>query len=358
MSKLWNFEDLPFKIRIRLKQPFDRKLFKNINVGRATRDYWIRENSFPFQIIKNSKNYEKIKPLITHIKGDNGQLWISINCIQELTPELARVLARLVGDGSVNSMGRIEYGSQDKVFIDSFIEEMKILFPDIKPHVRYWEDRHMYELLFNAICGSLLRFIFGEFGTYKARIPKQIIQSNRKIKSAYLQALYDDEGTVNLKAHQIVFSLVNKELTEDIKILLNEFCIDVKTFDSFYPSPRNKNIQYVLNISHRKNIEKFAVYIGFDKKSMKTKKLSKLLESYPYYRKYHVFCLKILIDKKANNANQISKIIVSTHHAILRVLNRLKEEGLVDKQIINYKVKPWNITQKGIEYYNKLSFYL
>ncbi len=182
------------------------------------------------------------------------------------------------------------------------------------------------------------------------------MQSNKKIKANYLQAFFDDEGGVNCQAHQVIFFTVNKELVKDIGLLLSEFNIKNTLFKDYH-AKMTKNVQYRIHISHKDNIEKFAVYIGFDKKSIKTKKLSNLLKSYPYYHKHHLSCLKLLLDGKPRSTATIRRAIKSGNHTDYSNLSKLMINGLVSREVVSRKIKPWSITKKGIEYYDKLSFY-
>ncbi len=187
---------------------------------------WIHYNKKPFQEKKISKIPEESK-----ILNDNK----------------AYILGVLCGDGYIRISKNgyhflVGLGVCDEDFADEFkkcIENVYNLLPSkkfriIKPtnYTNSPKPRYIIELTSKLVVKDLLRYSIS-FKTKEWTVPKEILNSNLIIKSAFLRGIFDSEGTISLRkssgAYLSVCSGNVKSLLEIKEILKKDFDIDLKT---------------------------------------------------------------------------------------------------------------------------------
>jgi intein/homing endonuclease len=112
------------------------------------------------------------------------------------------------------------------------------------------------------------------------RIPKIILNSNKKIRYAFLRGLADTDFSLmfknkNGKIHNypvIKISFRSKNLTEDITIILDEFKFGKILKEIYFDKRFNKFYKrYSIYIYGRSNLEKWMMLIGFNNQRQMTK---------------------------------------------------------------------------------------
>lgn len=321
--------------------------------------FQIEVNSFGFRDVKEI--IEKIN--VTHIKNMYGKYKMSIQCFRnlfEMTPTLAKILANFAGDGCITP-AKVSYINKEMVLINSFIDSIKKVFCGVNIHfqTRVFKEptwRENYSINLSMICGYVLNAIYGNFYGDKVRVPKKVKEGNKEIKSAYLRAIYEDEGGISFHAQQISLTSTSKFLVKDTKEMLEDFNIKTTIFN-YQPKKQNNKRIYILSISDMMSIFKFAVYIGFNKKYYKTKKLKELIIKLKEILN-RIFIINLL-NKNLLNVSDINKKINRKCGTTKRFLLSLEKEGLVKGNRTNryHDGIIYSLTDKGKEFYDKLSFY-
>ncbi len=369
MRRLWTQEE----INVLSKLPTIRLKLDKESIG-IVRSYQlklkkgVRKKRLYFQIETNSFGFGEIREIleevnVTHIKCIYGKYEMPIKCFKNLfkmTPTLAKVLANFAGDGCITPT-KVSYTNGEMVLIDSFTDSIKKLFRGIDVHFqtrvyKIGNSKDNYSINLSMICGQVLNAIYGNFYGYQVRVPKKVKEGNEEIKSAYLRAIYEDEGGISVKAQQIALTSTSKFLVEDLKEILKEFDIRTTVF-MYQPKEQNRKMVYLLLISDMMSIFKFAVYIGFTKEYYKTKKLKELvIKLKEVLSRIQIFTL---LNKNPLNVSKINQNVDRQYKTIKRFLVSLEKEGFVERKKTEkyHDGLIYSLTDKGKEFYNKLSFY-
>ena len=120
------------------------------------------------------------------------------------SPELASIVGHALGDGGLNSKCcRFEYGNTRKELITAVKNDVTIVFKFDKPYeTRLRKTENMKKIIYPSIIGRLLELTGtprGKKVTKKYKIPDWIIKGNKEVKRSFLQAMFDDEGSVEKK---------------------------------------------------------------------------------------------------------------------------------------------------------------
>ncbi len=155
-----------------------------------------------------------------------------------LTPELARIVAHICGDGYVymsrqrrtpkellshsrKNLIRVSYGvryvNTEKVLVNQFISDVNIVFRrKVTPLQKCDFD----------LSGKWIQKILVDLGAGKSHkwfISQKIFSSKQSVKIEWLKAFFDDEAHVSVPQKRIVLNIVNKNGLLQIQKLLREF---------------------------------------------------------------------------------------------------------------------------------------
>jgi hypothetical protein len=187
--------------------------------------------------------------------------------MKNISPELSRIHAHLCGDGSVfifktkekdrNFGGGVGYYNKNQLLLDKFREDFNKLF-GVKMKMRKNKE---------VIIRSVKRarwFIenFGEFGSKKWRIPKEIKDSSKEIKLEWLKAFFEDEAYDEKRYNRLKIKSMNQTGLMDAKELLDSIGIL-----SSLTGP-NCDGSYYLTIPKFSNVKEFK---GFVKEPIRKK---------------------------------------------------------------------------------------
>lgn len=152
---------------------------------------------------------------------------------EKLTEEKARLLGHLIGDGCVSQSGTnyvIKYEVKDKDLLDQFEADLVNVF-GLKPTRGQNPSGKTGVLISYVSLRSKLAFNdlkrYCDFRSTNWQIPQEILKGDTPIKSEFLRALFDDEGTVFRQKKTCVIRLysINHEGLKQVAILLKEFNI-------------------------------------------------------------------------------------------------------------------------------------
>ena len=109
------------------------------------------------------------------------------------------------------------------------------------------------------------------------RIPDWIKQSDNEFKSAFLQAMYDDEGFLYPQKYMIVIAFANRMLTEDVRELVQS--IGISTNPIRLHNSKTRTLMHYFSITGRRNIFNFHRQVNFIH-PIKRKKIEMLISKY------------------------------------------------------------------------------
>lgn len=182
------------------------------------------------------------------------------NISEPISSELARVHARLCGDGYVyfsktkekdrNFTAVIGYCNNNQRLLDKFREDFNKLF-GVKMKMRFKREVSIRSIrLYQE-----LKMKFGEFGSKEWRIHDTIKESQKEIKIEWLKAFFEDEAYNEKKYNRLKLKSMNFNGLKDIKELL--FSIGI---ESSLTGP-NCDKSYYLTISNFNSINEFNNFV-------------------------------------------------------------------------------------------------
>lgn len=143
--------------------------------------------------------------LITSSKNTDVGVWNPRFPIIISSPEGARLIAAIMGDGELNRNMQIRYNNQDKELIDGVLHCAKSVFGDITYRL-YKRPDNTYCLHLPRITGLMtikLRLLPGHKSFTNNSVPGFLLKSRHEMKRSFLAQFYSDEGNVRLKDRRL-----------------------------------------------------------------------------------------------------------------------------------------------------------
>jgi intein/homing endonuclease len=195
-------------------------------VGRYGDNFWPEKpakipSGLKLDVFKESSNYYSLGRIR---RASSFEDQITINLPKRMTPELARLLGYLTGDGHVGEYG-INFINMDRAIIQDFIQCLKTIFPDVKIFKgrSHLSKKCKTVNVNSAVVARTIEFL-GLIGNHSnKRIPKLILQSSREIVINYIKAYMDCDGS--LSARRVRVSSSSHELIQDLHLLLQNLGI-------------------------------------------------------------------------------------------------------------------------------------
>ena len=191
---------------------------------------------------------------------------------------IARLCGFLSGDGHIkiriDKKGWHHHGIRfypDNLDVANiFIKTFKELY-EKEPSITPLHNFYRVSVTSKVACNHLLKI--STYNTHNWDIPNFILNS-KELKVEFLKAIFDCEASVG--KNNIQFQSVNKKGIYEIKKLLEELNISNSVYSYKRTNP-NWNINYILIISRKENIKRYAQLIGFNH-PIKQQKLAKLAD--------------------------------------------------------------------------------
>ncbi|MBI2136742.1 hypothetical protein HYU06_06750 [Candidatus Woesearchaeota archaeon] len=165
-----------------------------------------------------------------------------------------RIIAHMVGDGSAGKGKTPYYSNTCSTLRGQFSNDLKI-FGDFKIYER--KPNTTETINFTKTVTDILSHLFNVRFTYPNRLPELIFTADRKFKQVFLQALFDDEGTISAN---LVVTIHNLNIMNGIKSLLTS--LNIKTGKVQVHKIPNKTDKVSLSVLSR-DYELFQKEIGF-----------------------------------------------------------------------------------------------
>ena len=194
-----------------------------------------------------------------------------INLPNESSPELMQIIGYLLGDGTVKEK-TIRFKDLDKELLFVYRDLIEKVF-NVRGRIATMKDTRAWLLEVNSfyLCQWLRENIIlrqKEFLSELGRLSQDEI-------AAFLRGVFDAEGSVSVKSHQLTFRVTNKFLAKVVQFLL----LRCRILSSFYiekKKVKNWNDSYGIFMSNIRSFEKFLSTIGFSSKC-KSERLQNLI---------------------------------------------------------------------------------
>ena len=271
-------------------------LARLLHTPRSNIDSWIKSRGFPLWILKKiyfhypeiSKEFpisvfeKKINLLrgMTNLFGiKNPKLPIV------LTPKLASVLGHFLGDGGIKKRDLTPiYCNIYADVIAVFLSDLSSAFGKVDYNIerRKLTSGELIYCTFPTALGLILVKNFGFYAGKKVKnvdlgAPEVILESSDdEIKSAFVRALFDDEGNVNFSPKEIRLQMSNEQIVVDLRDILMSLGISCNPISKF---DNHGNPAWYFSISSQKDILLFKELVGSCIRE-KNDLLEKLLNSY------------------------------------------------------------------------------
>lgn len=185
------------------------------------------------------------------------------------SPSLYKIIAHVIADGSAPKRSTPYYANSCKELRENF-----------KMHLKVFGDAEVSESKVGAVTGvnfpkaitDILLPAFDVQFTYPDRLPKTIFTASRECQGAFLQAIFDDEGTISTN---LAVGIHNLNIMNEIKQLIN--LLGIKTGPIMVHPYKHKMDKVTLNISKFEYV-RFKERIGFSHPE-KAKKLDLAIQT-------------------------------------------------------------------------------
>ncbi len=220
-----------------------------------------------------------------------------------LSADKAALLAKFIGDGFV-CRRYAGYANTDPELLQFFEEAVKRVYGAevYVADVSFTSSKARGKFLYKRLVLRDLFSILPSFRSEDVYVPRAVFLSPIAVKSAFLQSLFDDEGSPSIRTYRktgeikrsISISSKSELLMAGVRTLLCEFGI-VTNRPVVYTS-RTGFVQHYLQITGGRpagrNFILFNEHIGFVS-SRKREKLGQILSSYRRVNRSHILALPL-----------------------------------------------------------------
>jgi intein/homing endonuclease len=259
----------------------------------------------------------------------------------KFTPELASLVGHSFGDGYVGST--FSYTNLSEELIDNTMSNIEFL-PIKNTTINKW-----YHKALTIRPSRLIKDILIIAGAPKGnkilqetQIPKWIMNGKYEFKKKFLQALFDDEGSVLINKREIELAIAKnikfdnnlKEFLDKIKILLNNIGIEgiTITLNGYFNGKNGKTVSYKLRICGVQNFINFRKKVGF-LHPKKSQFLDRMIDSSQHLKlskeKRDTAIMRLLRKRPMLTSLEISKSIGMTHIGTIDKLRDMEKRSLL-----------------------------
>jgi hypothetical protein len=342
--------------------------------GRINRGQgWITEQGIPLKALKKISdflvsrkesifNMEEIEKHVIAYKSKGKSLLIKNPHLPiKESPELFRIMAHMMGDGSANTSSVNYFKNTDKNVINEFIDDMHTVFGDVET------SSNKDVVVFPITVRHILSGYYGiQFGTFTASLPFRLFELSPAHASGFVRAFMDDEG--NVQTSCIRLYSFNKNLIYGIRKLIAEKLPEIKGMNNVKRRLRKHGkYEYVLEIrsegikefyeivgcSHSRKNERLKFYIKRSEKSWNHRKRDETKK----------MILKSLSESSKTtdqlcNELMVSRVTVLSHIKGYSQKRKQNSKSMLERKLImiggydKYNSVIWQLTHNGAEYLN------
>jgi len=356
-----SLQDLSRRVYIRLKEPFRIEFFNYVaersgNMSKLAASFGITRQyihmykkgvySIPLRFVeklldicpkdKRSEILNKLQNNVEEIKlGPTGKPIINPKLPIKFSPSLAQIAGHIIGDGGIRKDLIVRYTNQCDFLHNQFRKDILTTLGDVRPSsYRHVDNKQTKTIVFPGVVGLILTKFLGKQRKKFKHIPEVILHSDKKSKSLFLRALFDDEGSVIIAPYTISFKMANKRIIYTIKEMLAQFGIKTgKTIK--IKGTQTRRARYQFYICGKTNLERFNSEICFDNPKQK-EKLNLLLKKYWKYQteEFRNIVIKLLEENGDMNFSELAKKLNRKTTSWLRKrLIKLEKEGIINTRM-------------------------
>lgn len=258
--------------------------------------HWLNDGALiRYDILKDLCKLFEIKDIekqIKYVRGkDGGQIKNPKLPFNFTTISGVRFIASILGDGTLAKDYETCYYNSNTELVNGFIKDSKNIFGDVDIAVRKKSDNLTVNIVsLPKLCGKVLvktGIKNGRKVSLNQKVPDFIFDLSETEKWHFLSQIFDDEGTVNLKAKYIRVKLAvesrHKEfyLIKDLARLFSLLGVRVAVYNagSYDSKTGFERTQWSIQING--SIKLNTIYKNFKlRHKPKARKLNKLLKSF------------------------------------------------------------------------------
>jgi len=279
---------------------------------------------------------------------------------REINVDLAYLMGLLIGDGSLTYTHSFNFTNKDEFLKKTFQKVISELF-NYKAKTKKQDTEHFVSSLYLR---DFLKFLGLDYvQSYHKEVPESILKAPKNIVKAFLQGLFDTDGTADNKYGNVTLSTSSSKLAKQVHIILLNFGI----ISSLKVKKTSRRPSYNVRITGLDSI-KFHDKIGFrlPKKAERKKLASSLhmtnVDSIPYLgnvlkqiQKEIVENRDLIPHKDKLKYNKSIGNIFYTYLRLNRNLSYFKLQELID-YCCKYKISHQNLENiaKNHYFYDKI----
>lgn len=288
---------------------------------------------FPLRLLKRCINVldqdfiNLTEQTISKIRGKSGLGIQNPKLPIKESIELYRITAHIIADGSASKGKTPYYANTCKELREQFKKDLQV-FGSMKIYER--KPNTVEIVCFPKVVTDILAHLFDVRFTYPNKVPKLIFDAKPEFKKAFLQALFDDEGSIST---QLAIGIHDINIMEEIKSLINS--LNIKTSkvlvhkygykrDKVYLCiPRSEYIlfQKEIGFSHPDKAKRLEFAIRTHNRQQRTRNPKEIEQE----------IIRILKDKPSRTMD-LANSLSFTYQGIRPHLDRMLEEGLIVKK--------------------------
>ncbi len=276
----------------------------------------------------------------------------------KLDENMAALIGHAFSDGHVKRV--FSYSNTERKLVNKVIMLVQKL-PINNLTMNSWV--HNAKIIrFSSLVKDILAYAGSPIGNKiitETEIPRWIKKGNKKKKTSFIQAIFDDEGHVGKKdrAVSMCFSKnisLRRNLEEvlcDIRVLLEGFGIKRSTIreGQYYEGKNGKTMNLKLTFYGYQNLKTFQRSIGFThpKKQKRLDKWVKNIQVIKLNAEERLFnFFEVLENHPLITAKELAKRVKMDHKAVLGFLNKMRIKGYVGN--INKYSKQWILNSQAV----------
>ena len=368
--KSWHIWDFPDNLYVLIKKEMREEFFqtmykkfgsqknyakflgkeRSVVQGYHYARYWykgkISTKFTPINILKQSLKYiniklkKKIENNIISIKGKGGDEIYQPKLPIKESPKFYKIVAHLIGDG--NDSHSPYYSNTCDNLIEDFKKDIQI-FGKIKCRDNINQQNVKYTNFTKTITYILSYILYIKF-TRPNKIPERLFVTSNSCKAYFLQALFDDEGSISTN---LSFCMKNYNIIREVKKLIES--LDIKTTKISLKKEKLGNKSYAFNINNS-SITTFKERINFihPEKYRKLNIRLKIIERNKEQRtrplEWSRNEILNLLESKPRGTLELCENLLLTVNGLYEHLNYLEEKGLIKRTGYKNKVI-WEVNQ-------------
>jgi hypothetical protein len=253
--------------------------------------------------------------------------------------EFYRITAHMIGDGCAAKNKVPYYANKCDNLRKQFEEDLKV-FGICRTYTK--ETKTVPVIFFPKVVTDILSFILNLKFTNPCHVPKIIFNASDEHKASFLQALFDDEGTIstNLAIYMVNAEIIKEiqELTESLNISTGNFLVKKEKIrkDNFGFSVKRSafsNFKNKIGFMHPDKLKRLDNAINTKNRKLRTRNASELNEK----------IIKILKEKPRVTIEIADNIQLTLIHTLI-YLKKLEKEGIVIRSGFKNKII-WSLSK-------------